>query len=251
MNANAIKTPMNLTWKSMVERYPITTIKVEGKQVEVNALKDAIEDGTLLAEVEAAAKEQGVETYDMLRQMSRLLSSNLVNIRKRYDSPSKTKDLARCEMLREFVKANMVQHNNSKTAGNGKAKWKYTAEEIADIPLSDVKLLKSIRDCMASKLCKYPDDITVEFHTAYAFACERYSAARKANDNRAEAQHATTVFADLNDTDMAVLKKLGIDGKLSKADKAALRELIQKLTADTALRLRFNGQEVKYEADNK
>lgn len=222
MNATTIKTPMNLTWKSLVERYPITTIKVDGKMVEVNALKDAIEDGTLLAEVEAAAKEQGVETYDMLRQMSRLLSSNLVNIRKRYDSPSKTKDLVRCEMLREFVKANMAQHNDSKAVGDGKAKWKYTQEEIAAIDLSEVKLLKSIRDCMASKLCKYPDDIPDGFQQTYAFACERYSEAKKAE----KAAPAVT----LDDDTLALVSKLKTGSKLTKNDKAALAAVLERLS---------------------
>lgn len=216
-----IKTPENLTWKSMMARYPAATVKVNGKSVEVDALKDAIEDGTLLHEVTEAAEAQGVETYDMFRQMSRLLSSNLVNIKKRYDSPSKTKDLARCEMLREFVKSNMSSINGAKTVGE-KAKWKYTIDEIADIPLSDIKLLKSIRDCMASKLCKYPDDIPEGFQQVYAFACERYSAAKKA-EKAAPAM-------ELNADTLALIEKLKAGKNLSKDDKAALATVLEGLS---------------------
>lgn len=221
-NANTVKTPESLTWNALLVRYPQATVKVEGRMVEVDALKDAIEDGTLLGEVQAAAAEQGVETYDILRRMSRLLSSNLVNIRKRYDSPSKTKDLARCEMLRAFVKANMDAHNSSKTVDGGKAKWKYTVEEIAAIDLTEVKLLKSIRDCMASKLCKYPDDLPDGFQQTYAFACERYSEAKKAE------KQGPAVTLDENT--IALVSKLKEGGKLTKSDKAALASILEQLS---------------------
>lgn len=221
MNAATIKTPENLTWNSLMTRYPAATVKVDGKPVEVDALKDAIEDGTLLAEVQEAAAKQGVETYAVLCRMSRLLSSNLVNIKKRYDSPSKTKDLARCEMLRTFVRVNMDSINGTKATGE-KAKWKYTTDDIAAIPLNDVKQLKSIRDCMASKLCKYPDDLPDGFQQTYAFACERYSAAKKAE------KHAPA--AELSADTMALVEKLKSGKNLSKDDKAALAAVLESLS---------------------
>lgn len=222
MSTTTIKTPENLTWKGLYAKYPEATVKVEGRTVKVDALKDAIEDGTLLRDVTEAAEAQGVSTYDMLRQMSRLLSSNLVNIRKRYDSPSKTKDLARCEMLREFVKNNMDSINGTKAVGE-KAKWKYTAEEIEAIPLSEVKLLKSIRDCMASKLSKYPDDIPDGFQATYGVACERYSKAAKA------AKAAGPVI-ELDDSTVAIIDKLKNGANMSKKDKAALAAILEQLT---------------------
>lgn len=221
MNTNTIKTPENLTWKSLMARYPAAIVKVDGKRVEVDALADAIEDGTLLREVNEAAEAQGVETYDILRQMARILSSNLTNIKKRYDCPSKYSDLIRCEMLRTFVKANMLSINSRRTVGE-KAKWKYSIEEIEAIPLDDVKQLKSIRDCMASKLCKYPDDIPEGFQQIYAFACERYSAAKKAEKQA----NAIELDADM----LALLEKLKAGKNLSKDDKAALATVLEGLS---------------------
>lgn len=216
-----IKTPENLTWKSLMARYPAATVKVDGKYVEVDALADAIEDGTLLREVNEAAEAQGVETYDILRQMARVLSSNLTNIKKRYDCPSKYNDLIRCEMLRAFVKANMLSINSNRSARD-KAKWKYTIDEIAAIPLDDIKQLKSIRDCMASKLCKYPDDLPGGFQQTYAFACERYSAAKKAEKQTS----AIELDADM----LALLEKLKAGKNLSKGDKSALAAVLEGLS---------------------
>lgn len=221
MKATTNRTPENLTWKSICERYPIATVKVDGKQVMVNSLKDAIEDGTLLAEVTEAANEmyEG-DTYQVLSAMSRVLSSALVNIRKRADSPTKTKDLSRCEMLREFVSKNMAAIKAARPIEQ-QAKWRYSKEDIEAIPLSEVKQLKSIRDCMASKLSDYPDDLPATFHAAYGAACERYSAAAKA---------AKVSKPSLDDSGEKLLAALKTGGKLTKADKAKLAALLESLT---------------------
>lgn len=216
-----IKTPENLTWKSLMERYPITTVKVDGKNIEVNALKDAIEDGTLIAEVEEAAAGQGIETYDMLSRMARTLSSNLTNAKKRYDSPSKRATIARCELLRMFVKENMNKLNAAKT--DGKAMWRYTIEDIEAIPLDDIKKLTSVRDCMASELSKYPEKLHEGFHEAYAFARKRLSEA-----NKLAKQAAST--AVLDDSTLALVAKLKAGKNLSKDDKAALATVLEGLS---------------------
>lgn len=221
MSTTNIKTPENLTWKGLYAKYPEATVKVEGREVKVDALKDAIADGTLMQDVTEAAESMGVTVYDMLKQMSRLLSSNLVNIRKRYDSPSKTKDLARCEMLREFVKNAMDSINDSKPVGE-KAKWKYSQEEILAIPLTEVKLLKSIRDGMASKLCHYGDQVPDGFQVTYGVACERYSmAAKAAKSNKG---------IELDDSTLAIVAKLKAGTSLSKKDKLALAAVLEQLS---------------------
>ena len=75
---------------------------------------------------------------------------------------------------------------------------------------------------MASKLCKYPDDIPEGFQQTYAFACERYSAAKKAEKQ--------TPAVELDASTLALVAKLKAGKSLSKDDKAALATVLEQLS---------------------
>lgn len=225
MNATTIRVPENLTWKSLSERYPTTTVRVDGKTVEVNALKDAINDGTLLAEVESAAKDLGVETDMLLAHLKKNWSSNKTNIKKGYDCPSKTKNLKRVELLIEFgAQARM----GCKQVSGKKSYWEYSKEEILAIPLTELRLLKSIRDNKASKLSKYPDELPEWFRESYAVACERYSDAKRGTDDpkaREAAKETARMLSEASD----LVDKLRDTGKLTKAERIKLAAYMEQL----------------------
>lgn len=219
-NNTTIKTPENLTWDGLYERYPNMTALVDGKPVTIDTLPTAIEDGTLLKEINEAADAMGVETDALLSRMMRNMSSQKTNINKRYDSPSKTKDLKRVELLMDFIRT--ARGGIKKTAGK-KSYWEYTEEEILTIPLTDVRLLKSIRDNKASKLSKFPEDLPDWFDDSYVAACKRYSEAN------AQAKHGT-VQVELDASALALVQKVEDGANLSKKDKAQLAALLRKLT---------------------
>lgn len=230
MNATTIRVPENLTWKSLSERYPTTTVKVDGKSIEVNMLKDAIDDGTLLAEVEAAAKDLGVGTDALLAHLRKNWASNTTNFKKGYDCPSKFKNLRRVEMLKEFCSKARASIKN--TSGK-KAYWEWTSAEIMAVPLSEHRLLQSIRDNMASKKCKDLEHIPdlEQFMQHYDTACKRFSEADaiKKGNGSPEAKEAAKETARMLKEASELVDKLRDTGKLTKTERIKLAAYMDQL----------------------
>lgn len=214
----------NLKWASIKERYFMGEMLVDGKTVKVDQLTAAFVDGTFWNEiVECADALYEGNTYEVLLCMSKNLSSILVNIGKRPDSATKAKDLRRCDMLRNFIKAKMDEDRKSRTTSD-KAYWQWTLEEIEAIPLSDYRTIKSVYDNMASRKAKYPDAILDmdDFMMRYKAVSAKKSAARKAMQSESSVDAVAA---------QKVLDTLKGDGKrLTKADKEVLIKLLEGLS---------------------
>ena len=211
----------NLSWNNLKSNYHIGTIMVNGEPVQVNQLQNAIEDGSMLKLIQDCADQMyNGDIVPVLKVMKHNLSSALCNTKKRPDTPTKFKDLTRIELMSSFLdglvgKATVATRQNKA----GKAYWTWSLEEIMAVPLSDVRTLQSIRDNMASAKTKYPERIEDmdDFMVRYKAASQRFSEAKKASKQS---------------TDNGELDKLIMQlesGRLSKADKAAIAQVLKNL----------------------
>lgn len=218
-NGITVKVPENLTWESLEKRYPNMTIVVDKKPVHIDALPEAIADGTLLKEFEEAADNMGVELDALLRRFKMNLSSTKTNARKAADTPDKTKTLKRVELLENFA---AEARGSIKKATGRKSYWEWSVDEVLAVPLENVSLLKSIRDNKASKQCNHLDDLPDWFDESYVTACRRYSEANALQKNG-------TKQVELDAAGLALVQKLKDGGNMSKKDKAALVDLLGQL----------------------
>ena len=211
----------NLSWNNLKSNYHIGTIMVNGEPMQVNQLQNAIEDGSMLKLIQDCADQMyNGDIVPVLKVMKHNLSSALCNTKKRPDTPTKFKDLTRIELMSSFLdglvgKATVATRQNKA----GKAYWTWSLEEIMAVPLSDVRTLQSIRDNMASAKTKYPERIEDmdDFMVRYKAASQRFSEAKKASKQS---------------TDNGELDKLIMrleSGRLSKADKAAITQVLKNL----------------------
>lgn len=211
----------NLSWNNLKSNYHIGTIMVNGEPMQVNQLQNAIEDGSMLKLIQDCADQMyNGDIVPVLKVMKHNLSSALCNTKKRPDTPTKFKDLTRIELMSSFLdglvgKATVATRQNKA----GKAYWTWSLEEIMAVPLSDMRTLQSIRDNMASAKTKYPERIEDmdDFMVRYKAASQRFSEAKKASKQS---------------TDNGELDKLIMrleSGRLSKADKAAITQVLKNL----------------------
>lgn len=216
----------NLSWQYLKEHYHIGTVVVNGAPVKINELQEAIDDGTILSQIEQCADEfYGGDTKAVIDIMKRNVSSALCNTKKRPDTPTKARDLLRIDMVRSFL-ANLSATTVAKSTRNasGKSYADWTMEEIMAVPLDDLRTLQSLRDNLASRLSKYPERIEDmdEFRLRYKTASERYSEAK-----RAAKQSATKPAVNEADVDklLGALQK----GHLTKADKELLAQVLHNI----------------------
>lgn len=218
-NGITVKVPENLTWEGLDKRYPNMTVLVDKKPVHINPLPEAIADGTLLKEFQEAADNMGIKLDDLLKRFKMNLSSRKSRTNDAPDTPDKTKTLRRVELLENFVDEARL---NIKKASGKKSKWEYTIEEIEAIPLENVRLLKSIKDCKATKQSTDLDRLPDWFDATYVAASKRYS--------QAEAlAKSGTKQVELDADGLALVQKLKNGSSMSKKDKAALVDLLKQL----------------------
>lgn len=211
----------NLSWNAIKANYHIGTIMVNNEPVQVNQLQNAIEDGSMLKLIQDCADQMYKgDIVPVLKVMKHNLSSALCNTKKRPDTPTKFKDLTRIELMSSFLdglvgKATVATRQNKA----GKAYWTWTMEEIMAVPLSDVRTLQSIRDNMASAKTKYPERIEDmdDFMARYKAASQRFSEAKKANKQSADNGELDKLIKQLE------------SGRLTKADKAAIAQVLKNL----------------------
>lgn len=211
----------NLSWNAIKSNYHIGTIMVNNEPVQVNQLQNAIEDGSMLKLIQDCADQMyNGDIVPVLKVMKHNLSSALCNTKKRPDTPTKFKDLTRIELMTSFLdglvgKATVATRQNKA----GKAYWTWSLEEIMAVPLSDMRTLQSIRDNMASAKTKYPERIEDmdDFMVRYKAASQRFSEAKKANKQSADNGELDKLIKQLE------------SGRLTKADKAAIAQVLKNL----------------------
>lgn len=225
MKNTITKITENLTFNSIRENFHIGSVKVNGQVVSVNALQDAIDDGTLRGMMQDCADQlYGGDLMEVVRVMKKNMSSMATNLKKApVQNSAVALDKKRVEMLREFLNSLAGEANARRTTTSGKPRWSWTVDEISAIPDDDYKTLDSIYQNMMSFKAKYPEKIEDfgEFLQRLDLVSTRRSAAKKA-------MKAATVNAATVETVDAVITKLQ-QNKLSKAEKAQLIELLSKL----------------------
>lgn len=218
------KITANLSFVSLREAFPIGEIKVNGTYVKVNALQDAIDDGTIWnMMVECANQLYGGDTMEVVRVMKKNMSSMLTNLNKAVQNSQVTLDKKRVAMLREFLDSKSSEAAAQRTVSSGKPKWSWSDAEIDEIPADDYKTIDSVYQNMMSYKAKYPEKI--EDMAAFLQRLDRVSTKRslcKKNMRRTEEKAAVTETVD------TVIAKLQ-QGKLTKAEKNQLVELLSKL----------------------
>lgn len=224
MATNNTKITEVLTWNYLKNNYYVGTAMVNGQAVQVDGLQEVIDDGTLLQQIKECADQMyNGDIAAVCKVMKHNLASARTNTKAQPDTPTKAKSLAKIEKLWDYCsklvgEAGVTRANNR----SGKSYWTWTMEEIAAVPLTDERTLKSIRDNMASVKAKYPEKITDmdEFLDRYDLACKRYSEAKKASKQSSSVD---------NDEAARLIKALE-SGRISKADKAALAEILKNLS---------------------
>lgn len=224
MATNNTKITEVLTWNYLKNNYYVGTALVNGVSVQVDALQEIIDDGTLLAQIKECATEMyNGDVAAVCKVMKHNLASARTNTKAQPDTPTKAKSLAKIEKLWEYC-TSLVAEAGTSRAGNksGKAYWTWSMEDIAAVAANDERTLKSIRDNMASVKAKYPEKIEdmEEFLERYEFACKRYSEAKKAAKQN----------SSIDTAEAARLIKALENGRVSKADKAALAEILKNLS---------------------
>lgn len=223
MTTNNTKITEGLTWSFIKANYFVGEAMINGNAVKVDELQNAIDDGTLLAEIKACAETMyNGDIVPVCKVMKHNLASARTNTKGRPDTPTKVKDLAKIEKLWAYC-SSLVESAGATRANNksGKSYWTWSTEEIEAVPLSDVRTLKSIRDNMASVKAKYPEKIEDmdEFLDRYDVACKRYSEANKASKKGG-------VDADEAERLIKALK----GSRISRADKEALAEILKNIS---------------------
>lgn len=163
-----------LSLHNLEKQFFIGEVVVKGKLVKVNALQDAIKDGTLLVMVQEAADTlNGGDIHAVYAQLSRNLSSWLCNAKKASYWPHKDIDMIRYNLLKDFVTEGLKKCKVEST-GNSKSYWQWSLDEIKAI--DDYKTAKSVYDNIASyKQKKLDRELQSEL---YADATMRQKAAR-------------------------------------------------------------------------
>ena len=211
-----------MSWQSLKEKYFIGTMNINGKPEKINQLADAIEAGELDALVkECADKYHDGDIYQVYVAWSKNLSSMQTNMKKKAYIANADIEWTRYNVLRAFVTSRMEGLKGTGRAGNSKAYWQWTIEEIEAIPVEDLRTIKSVYDNMASKKSKYPELIEEldDFDARFAAATAKYSAAKKA---------AKAAQISVDDSLLAKLTKGG-SAVLTKAEAQQLAEILQKL----------------------
>lgn len=209
------KTTDQLSWKSLSEQFTIGDIKIDGKTVHVNALQDAINDGTLTAMVKDAAEQlNDGDMHAVYAQLSMNLSSWLTNSKKASYRPNAKADKERYDTLRKFVSDGLVSTRDDGRS-NTKSYWQWSIEEIEAI--TDYKTAKSVYDNLASyKQKKLDREIDTEL---FEDATIRQKAARSKMNELKPIEDPTTA---------ALIEKLTSGKRLTKAESIEVAKLLKK-----------------------
>ena len=157
------KTTMELSMKSLATRFYIGMVSIgEGKMVQVNSLKEAIDNGTLLAMIEDCAKQlHNGEIKPVLDAMLKNLSSYLceTNDMSKY-FPDRNLRTVRYDLIQGYVKGLAIDASAaSSNKPVAKSYWQWSMEDIKSVDINAEgaeRLLKSIYDNLASAKTKYP-----------------------------------------------------------------------------------------------
>lgn len=211
----------NLSWNAIKNNYHIGAVMINGEAVQVNELQDAIDNGSIKQLMDECAEQlYAGDLLSVCRVLKHNLASARTNTSKRPNSPTKAKDLTRIELMWNYVDSIMsATAVSSRQNKSGKSYWTWTMEEIMAVPMSDVRTLQSIRDNMASAKAKYPERIEDmdDFMLRYKAASQRLSEAKAAKKQ-----------GHNNDELDKLIKQLE-GGRLSKADKAAIAQVLKNL----------------------
>ena len=207
------KTTDQLSWQNIRTNFFIGKAKVDNKIVNVNALQDAIQDGTFDKMVKAAADElHNGDTHAVYAQMSRNLSSWLTNSKKS-DGVQKS-DRIRYDLLRAYVDDSMKKIRVA--GGNAdKSYWQWSLEEINAI--TDYKTAKSVYDNIASYKQKKLDA------TLQADLYEEYTVRQKAARVKMKELKPVT-----DPTTAKLMEKLESGEALTQDEAAAVLKLLRK-----------------------
>ena len=204
-----------LSWNSIRTNFPIGTVVVNKKPVKINALQDAINDGTFDKLVQQAADElHNGDLHAVYAQLSRNLSSWLTNSKDVAYRPGMASEKLRYETLREYVDAGLKKVKVA-TGGNDKAYWQWSIDEIDAI--TEYKTAKSVYDNIASYKQKRLDPD--EQADLYAEATTRQKAARQKMKELKPRTDPDTV---------ALMEKLEAGKALTQDEAAMLLKLLQK-----------------------
>jgi len=225
MTYRTTKTTEDLTWQNLRENFFIGSIMVDGKEVHVDKLSEAIANGTMDALVEDCAKEyHNGSKHEVYKSMLRRLSSQLTNMNKRSFIPHKDIEMKRYNILNEYATKGRLatEHDAQAAAGKTRASyWQWSMEDINALELTDLRTICSVYDNMRSKKSKEPDVIAQ--YPDFMARLDRVSEIRS-NALRLSKQKKI----ELPDTLAAKLAK-GSATTLSAAEIAQLAELVKAL----------------------
>lgn len=211
----------NLSWNAIKNNYHIGAVRINGATVQVNELQTAIDNGTIKQLIDECAEQlYAGDVASVCRVLKHNLASARTNTSKRPDTPTKAKDLTRIELMWSYVDSLMGAATvSSRQNKSGKSYWTWSMDEIMAVPLSDVRTLQSIRDNMASAKAKYPERIENmdEFMIRYKAASKRLSEAKAAQKQGCDSDELDKLIKQLE------------AGRLTKADKAAIAQVLKNL----------------------
>lgn len=223
----------SLSWKALKEAFIIGTVvvPVDGKNTEVvvNALQNAIDDGTIDAMVNESAKlYHDGNTSEVFKALNRNLQSQRCNMDKRAFIAMKDIEELRYTTLRNYVDSNIAKIAKTYGVANAnKPQWAYGPEEIDAIEDAAQlqKVINSISDaCSESKFNAEYEVRLGENYREVAKANRSYARKRKAElENKANSkvvEDATALLAKLDK---------GTKTTLSAEEAAKLAELLKTL----------------------
>jgi len=227
MNVKKVRITEELTWSSLKDRFVIGNFTHEGVSLAINQLKDAIDNGTLLAMVvNCADKMHDGNVTEVVEAIKRNLSSNATNFKKKEYNPTADQDNLRLSLLWNFfdglsIKEKKVTEGLPETLKE-KALWALTTEEIEGLDKSNYKILDSVYQNMQSHKSKTGKEVVLAADPQYLDRLALISKYR--SECRAAAKKAESEVVIPTE----LLTKAAA-GKLTKADQAELSEFLMRL----------------------
>jgi hypothetical protein len=176
-----IRITESLKWQALEARYYIGNVVVDGKSRFVNALKDAIDDGSFEKLVQECADElhEG-NLYEAYTYVAKNLSSFKTNSKKAPANSKAKINLIRYELLHEHVSKRMKELDAGNHNGGEKAGWRYTVADAEAI--TTLKTATSVYNLMHSQKTKYPESLieNPEFDAALRIVSAKRTAMLKA-----------------------------------------------------------------------
>lgn len=174
-----------LSLQALKEAFFVGRIMVDGKELFIDNLTKAVDDGTMDRMVkEAADKLHNGDTAEVIRAMARNLSSLKTNLKKRGYVFNLDIEKHRYEVLKAFVDSRLaVAHTKVSESGvkSSESYWTWSIEQIQKLDVGDIKLCSSVYNNMHSAKSKYPDKVAADptFVDRLKVAADKFSAAKK------------------------------------------------------------------------